>query len=123
MATGANILRFPVTNDRMLCHVTVPNAVAILRNAPDDPTGMSGVAVGMQHVAERFDDLAIIFEECSEAKYVPSVVFLEGRYTFVVQIPRRYKAQLIKMGWNPEDIDVPPEKTVLPDDAPGKVPV
>jgi hypothetical protein len=122
MATGANVLRFPVADDRIVCHVTVPKPTVVLRDAPDDPTGMSCVAVGMQYVAERFDDLAIIFEECPEARYAPEVIFIDGRYTFVFQVPRRYSRQLIEMGWDARDVDVPPEKTVVPGEGSGRVP-
>jgi hypothetical protein len=121
MARGADVLRFPVAEDRIFCHVTVPNATATLRDAPDNPTGMSCVAVGMQHVAERFDDLALLFEECPEASYVPGMTFLDGRYTFVFQIPRRYRQQLLDMGWDERDVDVPLERTVVPAGDNGRV--
>ena len=121
MATEADVLRFPVIEGSISCHVTVPNATSVLRDAPDDPTGMSCVAAGMQYVAERFDDLAILFEECPEATYIPQVVFLDGRYTFIFQIPRRYRQQLIKMGWDVKDVDVAPEKTVEPGEVTGRV--
>jgi len=114
MATGANVLRLPVPEETICCHVTVPNATALLRAAPDEPTGMSSVAVAMQQVAERFDDLAIVFEECPEASYVPHMHILDGHLTFVFRVPRRYRDQLVRMGWTADDIDVRPEDVVSP---------
>jgi len=122
MATGAKVLRFPGAQDTITCHVTVPNVTSKLRDAPDTPTGMSCVAVAMQYVAERFDDLAILFEECPEASYEPGAHFLDGRYTFIFRIPRRYLRQLMEMGWDQVEVDVPPERTIGPTGAPGTVP-
>lgn len=122
MATEAKVLRFPAAEDTITCHVTVPNVTATLRDAPDTATGMSCVAAAMQYVAERFDDLAIIFEECAEASFVAGTHFIDGRYTFVFQLPRRYTRQLLEMGWEELEIDVPPERTVGPDGRPGTVP-
>ncbi|GAG12784.1 unnamed protein product, partial [marine sediment metagenome] len=39
-------------------------------------------------------------------------------YTFVFRVPRRYVRQLVEMGWDDMEIDVPADRTVEP----GKVP-
>lgn len=119
MVTEAKVLRFPVAEDFITCHVTVPHITAMLRNEPDTATGMSCVAVAMQYVVNRFDDLAILFEECPEASYEPEVHFLNGRYTFVFLVPRRYQQQLVEMGWDDMEINVPSERTV---GRPGRLP-
>lgn len=122
MATEAKVLRFPAAEDTITCHVTVPNVTAKLRDAPDTATGMSCVAAAMQYVAERFDDLAILFEECDDASFLPGTHFVDGRYTFIFQLPRRYARQLLEMGWEDLEVDVPPDRTVELDGGPGTVP-
>lgn len=106
MASEANILRFPSADEKITCHVRIPNVSQLLGVCPDAASGMSHVAVAMQHVAERFDDLAILFEECPEASVVSGTYFIEGHYTFVFKIPRRYRKQLVDMGWDPVEVDV-----------------
>jgi hypothetical protein len=106
MASEANILRFPPADEKITCHVRIPNVSQLLGTCEDNASGMSHVAVAMQHVAERFDDLAILFEECPDATVVSGTHFLDGHYTFVFQIPRRYRKQLVDMGWDSIELDV-----------------
>ena len=106
MALEAKILRFPVAEEKITCYVRIPNVSLMLGENGELASGMSHVAVAMQHVAERFDDLAILFEECPEATFQTGTRFFDGYYTFVFEIPRRYRQQLVEMGWNPDDVDV-----------------
>lgn len=106
MASEAKVLDFPSLDEKILCHVRFPNASKMLEDLGDPASGMSHVAVALQHVAERFDDLAILFEECPEATFVSGTYFLDGYYTFLFEIPRRYRKQLMDMGWDPVEVDV-----------------
>lgn len=106
MAAPANVIQFRGAHEKMTCHVRVPNVSEMLREYGDVPTGLSHVAVAMQQVAERFDDLAFLFDECSEATMVSGTHFIDGHYTIVFEIPRKYRHQLLEMGWDPAEVDV-----------------
>lgn len=106
MAASANVIQFPGSHEKITCHVRVPNVSEVLRGCSDVPSGISHAAVAMQHVAERFDDLALLFEECPEAKMISGTHFIDGHYTIVFEIPRRYRHELLEMGWDPAEVDV-----------------
>jgi len=106
MASEAKVLRFPAVDEKITCHVRFPNVSETLQEHEDVSVGMSHVAVGMQRVAERFDDLAILFEECPEASFTVGTHFNDGSLVFIFQIPRRYRSALFEMGFEPLEVDI-----------------
>lgn len=106
MGTEAKLLRLPARRDKATCHLTIPRFDSVIRRGGNAPSGLSALATEMERVAEQFDQLAHIFDECSDATYSPEVFFIDGRLTFVFQIPHRFVQQLRELGWRPEDLDV-----------------
>lgn len=106
MASEAKVLPFPSADEKITCHVRFPNVSETLGEHRDVSEGMSHVAVAMQRVAERFDDLAILFEECPGASYSVGTHFVDGHLVFVFQIPRRYRTSLFEMGFEPVEVDL-----------------
>lgn len=106
MASEAKVLRFPSPDEKITCHVRFPNVSETLQEHEDVPVGMSHVAVAMQRVAERFDDLAILFEECPSASFPVGTHFCDGSLVFIFQIPRRYRTSLLEMGFEPGEVDI-----------------
>ena len=105
MVSEAKVLRFPVADETITCHVRFPNVSETIQEHGDMSVGMSHVAVAMQRVAERFDDLAILFEECPGASYTTGTHFRDGSVVFIFQIPRRYRQSLLEMGFEPVEVD------------------
>jgi len=101
MASEANVLPFPSADEKLTYHIWFPNVSSTLGEHEDPAAGMSHVAVAMQQVAEQFDDLALLFEECPEATYKTGTHFIDGHLVFVFQVPRRYRSSLLKMGFEP----------------------
>ncbi len=106
MASEAKVLRFPSPDEKITCHVRFPNVSETLQEHGDVSVGMSHVAVAMQRVAERFDDLAILFEECPAASFTVGTHFADGSLVFIFQIPRRYRTSLLEMGFEPVEVDI-----------------
>jgi hypothetical protein len=112
MGSESKVLRLPVPREKVTCHLTVPRFDHAIGNEEDVPSGMAAIASEMERVAEQFDTLAHIFEECSEASYSPQTFFINGHLTFVFQVPRRMVQRLRELGWSAGDLDVEPEGTV-----------
>lgn len=106
MKSEAKVLQFPAVDQKMTCHVRFPNVSGILQSEEYTHDGMTYAAAEMQEVAERFDDLALLFEECPEASFSSGTHFHDGGLVFIFQVPRRYRPQLLEMGFDPIDVDV-----------------
>lgn len=101
MASEANVLPFPRADEKLTCHVRFPNVSVALQEHDDIAVGMSHVAVALQQVAEQFDDLAILFEDCPQATYKPGTHFIDGELVFIFEVPRRFLPTLLEMGFEP----------------------
>lgn len=112
MASTAKVLQFPCAEEMITCHVPFPNVSEIVQEHEDTSEGMSHVAVAMQQVAERFDDLALLFEECPGATFTTGTHFVDGRLVFIFQIPRRYRTSVLEMGFDPVEAYRKPGGTV-----------
>lgn len=108
MSDEPNVLRLPVPSEKVTCHLTVPRFDYVIGLEGDVPSGLASLATEMEHVAEQFDALASVFEECEDASYSPKVLFVNGHLTFEFQVPRNMVNRLRELGWSPEDLDVQP---------------
>ena len=106
------VLRLPVPREKVTCHLTVPGFASVIALEEDVATGMSALATEMERVAEQFDGLARIFEDCSDATYSPHTTFIDGHLTFVFQVPRSWVRRLRELGWSPDDLEVEAEGTM-----------
>ena len=100
------MLRFPSPDEKIVCHVRFPNASAMLAVHEDTSEGMSHIAAEMQRVAERFDNLSMFLEECSDMSYKTGTHFVDGNQVFIFEVPRRYRASLLSMGFEEDEVDV-----------------
>jgi len=106
MVPEANVLRFPPADEKITCHLRFPVVSEIVGGYEDVSEGLSHAASAMQYVAERFDDLSTVFEECFEATYQTGTHFVDGALVFIFEVPRRYRASLLKMGFEEGGVDV-----------------
>jgi hypothetical protein len=106
MASEAKVLLFPSPDEKITCQLRFPNIGQTVAAGDGDASGMSHVAVAMQRVAERFDDLALLFEECDEITYTEGTTFVDGYRVFEFQVPRRYRSYLLEAGFHPDEVDV-----------------
>ena len=106
MGVESNVLRLPVPREMVTCHLTVPRFDNVIALEEDVPTGLSAVATEMERVAEQFDGLARLFEDCSDASYAPETFFINGQLTFVFKIPRNWVQRLVELGWGAEELDI-----------------
>jgi len=107
MGTEANVLPFPTAGEKLTYRLPFPSVSEILREVEGVPAGMSHVAAHMQEVAESFDSLACVFEECAGATYEPGTHFYDGCLVFVFHVPRRYRDYLSDLGFEPvEPVEV-----------------
>jgi len=112
MGVESKVLRLPVPQEKVTCHLTVPRFDNVIALEEDVPTGLSAIATQMERVAEQFDGLARVFEDCPDASYTPETCFINGQLTFVFQIPRNRVQRLRELGWSVEDLDIKGEGTV-----------
>jgi len=112
MGDDSKVVRLPVPSEKVTCLLTVPRFDSIIDGEEDVPSGLAAMATEMERVAEQFDGLARIFEECPDASHTSGVVFVNGRLTFEFQVPRDRVKRLRELGWNAEDLAVQPEGTV-----------
>lgn len=95
------VLQFPKADEMMTCYVRFPNISNILGSTSHIPTGMENVALAIQSVSETFDDLAVLFEDCPGSTYSRGTHFVDGHLVFEFQVPRRYRAYVLEMGFEP----------------------
>lgn len=106
MDIEGKVLRMPIAEELVECHIQLPNFAQVKREDPNRSLGMSTLASMFQGISERFDVLAEIFGECSRAGYSPDSYFVNGCLTFVFQVPRRYLPRLLEEGWSEDEVDV-----------------
>jgi hypothetical protein len=102
MASEAKILRFPIPEELVVCRLKIPRFSEIIELEEDAPSGMAAMAVEYQRIAERFDELAQLFDEYPEAKYCTDTLYVEGHLTFEFYVPRRCLNRLKQLGWTPQ---------------------
>lgn len=112
MGDESKVVRLPVPSAKVTCHLTVPRFDTVIDGEEDVPSGLAAMATEMERVAEQFDGLARIFEDCQDASYSSQVLFVNGHLTFEFQVPRDRVKRLRELGWSAEDLDVQPEGTV-----------
>jgi hypothetical protein len=112
MGDKSKVLRLPVPSEKVTCHLTIPRFDYVIGLEEDTSSGLTAMAAEMERVADQFDNLAQVFEECPEATYSSSVLFCNGHLTFEFQIPRVWAKRLRELGWSSEDLDVEGEGTV-----------
>lgn len=103
MVNEAKVLRFPVPEERVTCRLRVPRFGDTIAECEDVPSGLSALAIKMQRVAENFDEVAQIFDECDEATYCGQTCYVDGLLTFEFYVPRRFLPRLRELGWEPEE--------------------
>lgn len=106
MDVEGKILRMPMAEELVECHLHLPNFAQVKRDNSDAASGLTDLASMFQGIADRFDVLAEIFGECARAGYSPDSYFVNGCLTFVFQVPRRYLPQLLEQGWSEDEVDV-----------------
>jgi hypothetical protein len=112
MDDESKVVRLPVPGDLVTCHLTIPRFDYVIGLEEDVPSGLSALGTEMERVAEQFDNLSNVFEDCGDATYSSNVLFVNGHLTFEFQVPRHWLKRLRELGWDADDLDVGPEGTV-----------